>query len=249
MSRLGLQRVIVRMLYDPAFADRVYEEGAPEITAEERGWIVTADRRAWRADPHRRARSLAALLEEYPATAAQSGDPRALDAFFSSARFHATIRDGESLAISFGEWLAEEPSRREIATLETAVARARRARRRKPGDRLALPAGAALLQTREGLLERYETVLRALGSDPVPALLERKPPPDLPPWSNDLQWLLVVPGAIHPLPPPLARAVAPAGEPMTREQILTRLREEGAEEGDDVEILEELVRDGILVKA
>ena len=71
MGCLALQRVIVRMLYDPQLVSRVMEDASQalaeeDLTAEERTWIGTADARAWRIDPYRRSRSLNALIEEFP---------------------------------------------------------------------------------------------------------------------------------------------------------------------------------------
>lgn len=117
MSDLALQHVVVRMLYDRAFADSVFDsphralEGV-DLSEHELAWIQQTDRRAFRTDPHRRARSLTGLLEEYPtATAAlvrvARRDPpvAALDEFFSSEEFHSGMQAGRSLAISFGEYL------------------------------------------------------------------------------------------------------------------------------------------------
>jgi len=71
MSHIALQHVIVRMLYDPAFVQRVYADphvatADCDVCDDERAWLVRADRRAWSVDPYRRARSLTGLLEEYP---------------------------------------------------------------------------------------------------------------------------------------------------------------------------------------
>ena len=69
MSHVALQHVIVRMLYDPPFVDRVYDDPKAathdcDLTDDERTWLVAADRRAWGIDPLRRTRSLAGLIEE-----------------------------------------------------------------------------------------------------------------------------------------------------------------------------------------
>ena len=69
MSAAGVQRVVVRMLFDPRFRDAVYAEpaaalAATDLTAEERGWVVRPDRRAYATDVTRHARALLALAEE-----------------------------------------------------------------------------------------------------------------------------------------------------------------------------------------
>ena len=117
MSDRALHHVVVRMLYDGVFADLVFEsprralEGV-DLSEEEIAWILRTDRRAFRTDPHRRARSLTGLLEEYPTASAllvrlARRDPPVapLDDFFSSEEFHRGMQAGRSLAISFGEFL------------------------------------------------------------------------------------------------------------------------------------------------
>ncbi len=120
MSHIALQHVIVRMLYDPAFVQRVYADphvatADCDVCDDERAWLVRADRRAWSVDPYRRARSLTGLLEEYPVTCARLvralGSDAAgarLDSYFSSERFHRDVQDGATLAESFGDWLASD---------------------------------------------------------------------------------------------------------------------------------------------
>ncbi|MCA9557117.1 MAG: hypothetical protein KC583_01025, partial [Myxococcales bacterium] len=114
MSAAALQRVVVRMLYDPALVEAVYADADAALADEplseaERAWLVAPDRRRWRADPHRRARTLQALLEEYPAAGARVARAEglaALDAFFSSPAFHGCVQRRGSLADTFGDFLA-----------------------------------------------------------------------------------------------------------------------------------------------
>ena len=74
MNAQALQRVVVRMLYDPALVDAVYG-GAPVegLDAPGRAHLIRVDRRAWATDPYRRSRSLKALIEEMPVSAALAG--------------------------------------------------------------------------------------------------------------------------------------------------------------------------------
>jgi len=127
-----LQRVVVRMLYDPTFVLAVYDDAAAatadvDLTDAQRGWLTRPDRRAWTIDRERRARTLAALIDEYPATTA-AGD--SVDAFFSSPRFHRAIQNRESLAPAYGDFLVEYFGTRAwvsaLARLERAIALLRR---------------------------------------------------------------------------------------------------------------------------
>lgn len=117
MTHTALQHVVVRMMYDARFCESVFQSvdralARVELSSEEIAWILRADPRAFATDPHRRARSLTGLLEEYPTAAAElvrlaRRDPPAsvLDDFFSSREFHTGMQAGRSLAISFGEFL------------------------------------------------------------------------------------------------------------------------------------------------
>jgi hypothetical protein len=149
MSGRALYRVTVRMLYDPEFAGRVYQDReaalqGEDLTLAERNWLVQPDPRAYRTDGMRRWRSLTALMEEYPAASAfllRRGTegamrPRTepLDAFFSSPLFHRCLHEGESIVLSFGAYLQMEehggfpadPRARHLARLEETIARVRR---------------------------------------------------------------------------------------------------------------------------
>jgi len=143
MSYAAAQRVIVRMLYDAAFRQAVYD--APhaalagiDLTAAERDALVKPDPRAFGTDPFRRSRSLQGLLEEYPVSAWLAGqalgDIRLLDRFFSSPFFHDCIQNRGSLALAFGEFLDRGSRAGEIrdnrvawtAAVEGAIAALRR---------------------------------------------------------------------------------------------------------------------------
>ena len=120
MSHAALHLVTVRMLYDHAFARAVFADAHAataglELTPREIDWLTAVDPRAYRTDAERRARSLSALLEEYPVSCAltlRDGErpvdalPR-LDAFFSSPTFHDAIQGERSLGLAFGVFLAE----------------------------------------------------------------------------------------------------------------------------------------------
>ena len=87
-----LQRLAVRMLYDPALVARVYDGGPVDgMTDAERAMLTAGPRAAWGADRLRSTRTLQALLEEYPASAAVTG-LAPLHGFFASSAFHTCIQ-------------------------------------------------------------------------------------------------------------------------------------------------------------
>lgn len=143
MSHIAVQRVVVRMLYDPRFVARVREdvEAATadcDLRDHERQWLLQADPRAFGVDPHRRARSLTGLLEEFAVSGARvvrrlgrAGATEQLDTFFSSATFHRGMQEGASLAATFARWLRHDADFVDATTgflvdLEAGIARARR---------------------------------------------------------------------------------------------------------------------------
>ena len=123
-----LQQAMARMLFDPAFVDAVRAGPVEGLTEAERALLVQPDPRAWGTDRFRRARAVHALIDEYPVTTAIIG-VSAVDAFFSSPGFAATLALRGSLALDFGDWVL--PQTGGVARLEQALARARRAEPRE----------------------------------------------------------------------------------------------------------------------
>lgn len=247
---VALQRVTVRMLYDPPFVDRIYAGFCPpEVSAEQYQMLISVDRRAWATDPHRRARTLTALLEELPASAALVGVGR-LDAFFSSPAFHEAIQQRRVLALTFAIWL--RPMAGPVAALEQAVIEARRDPPARPSSGLIVrAAGCRVLALPEGVLALYLGVRERLGADPLSALargLNLGPPP---PLSGEEQLLIERDAAgnaqISEIPVALAGLLDAAASPTTRDALLAKARELGADPGDDAEILDGLLADGLLV--
>ena len=197
-----LQRFVVRMLFDPQFVDRVHQEDQiPGLDDEALAWLRAVPRQAWSTDPYRRSRSLQALLEEFPVSAAiwtaEVGDLRKLDAFFSSNAFHVCIHERGSLALSFGNWL--EATTGPIGTLETAFARARRF---KPpqGQGWVLAPGHEPVALPVGTVRRYLAIREYLGGDAIGKLLEGLSlPSNLPPLGEQTEHLLIEGGATSDL--------------------------------------------------
>lgn len=264
MNSGALQRVVVRMLYDPGLVQRVYEDAAAAtrdcgIEATEASWLTAPDRRAWGVDPMRRARSLTGLLEEFCVSAARvvraGEDATSLDAFFSSEDFHVGMQRGESLAEIFASWLADSMRRQGIATavldLELAFARVRRATSPPlPAGQLVLAPGVLALCLPTGTLGDYvedlET-LRAHTHGPVAAAVDRAIVLPEREAASDLEGLLVkADGQVETMSADLAGVLACAQEPIGFEQFCARAAEFGADPDDSRSILESFAEDHLV---
>ncbi len=263
MSHTALQRVLVRMLYDPALVRAVYRDAEAalagvDLSPAERSWLTEADPRAYGTDPWRRARSLKALIEEFPVSAALCpGGAARLDAYFSSDAFHGAIQARRSMALSFGDWLlaglaGQGPGlRAAVAVLERAFAELRRAGEAPPpaGEGLVLAPGIRLLDLPLGALLIYTELRDRLGSDPVSVLVSPGfTPPSAPPLPAQTEAVLIDgrDGLTAELAPEglvaLLRAV-----PAPRATLLATARSLGAEPGEDAEILDALIAQGLLI--
>ena len=73
MSPQQLQRMIVRMMYDPNLVEEVYSGNPVDgLDDHARDLLCASDRRAWGSDPYRRARSLRGYLPARTATGCAS---------------------------------------------------------------------------------------------------------------------------------------------------------------------------------
>ena len=202
MSATALQRVVVRMMYDDAFRQRVYAN--PEralrdlsLTLQERQWLIAPPANAYGADAYRSSRALTGLLEEFPVAGALaarlSRGAQRLQQFFASSDFHQCVQTRGSMAAAFGDYLASgvfrsrqtPPELAPIARLETAIAQVRRAPSPLPGDPapitpqtpLGLAPWVALLTLHPDTLTRYSALLadlRQRGGDLVETVLDTR---------------------------------------------------------------------------
>ena len=219
MSTQALQRVIVRMLFDPAFCAQVYANASAvlqgiDLTAEERHWLVMPPLPAYGADTHRRSRALTGLLEEYPvagslAVRSAKGVER-LYHFFASTYFHRCVQERGSMAEAFGHYLQSErfADVREIArmaAIELGVVQVRRAPDLPPSRsaprasdfRVRLAPWVRLLQVHATALARYSKLfghLRQYKASLLEAILDtswRLPAgPNAPGAAQE--WLMIV---------------------------------------------------------
>lgn len=251
MSGVALQRVVARLLYDPALVERLYSGfPVPEISEDQRALLLKVDRRAWGTDPYRRGRALTSLLEEFPASAALAG-VHTLDPFFSSTDFHNCVQRRGLLALAFGAWIARRVG--PVAHLETAFAAARRATRPRGAGLITAP-GVVSLALPAGTLERLNALRARLGPDPLGALAagglalaELRGP-----LGPEPAWLLVERGAdggvgVGAVSEALGGLLRFTATPRAREEVLAEARRHGADPGEDSEILDGLIEDGLLI--
>jgi len=283
VSHQVLQRVSVLMLYGALDVDAVIAAPRAALAAlpdlaglplseAELGWLAAADPRAFRTDPYRRARLLRALLEEYPVSAALSlGEPRALEAFFSSRHFRGVVLGRGSSALAFGDWLLSPLDRRPdfgyahpgrdavegrtprdaCALLERAVARARRASAPSlPAGHVAPSPAAPLATLPAGTAALYARVRQHLGPAPVTALLTsgyRFPHATPLAAGTELALITISDGQAVVEEPQewlealMTRAAGP------REGWLAAARELGAEPGEDADLIDDLIAQGLLI--
>ena len=238
------------MLYDPALVSAVYEGAhVPGLEASERAHLLRVDRRAWGTDPYRRSRTLQALIEELPVSAAIAG-VESLDAFFSSAGFHSAIQERRALVLAFADWL--EPTVGATSRLERAIARARQQSKRT-GRGLCMAPGIAAVSLPEGLIEWWQAATVTLGERPLRALLEGPILLSPAPKGPDRVHLLIERGAQGDLQlggatASLAGLLAAADAPASVQNMISRAIELGADAEEASDIIQSLVEEGLLVE-
>lgn len=275
MSYHHLQRVVVRMLYDPAFVTQIFADPATalrdeDLTDQERRWLVEVDRRAYAVDPLRCARTIAALIEEFPVSVhhlvQQTGHAALLDAFFSSTYFHTCIQQRGSLAAAFSEYMLSDDLRRRspglgfapVVQIETAIARLRRQRSSPEAmapsvcHLLRLAPTVVFMPAPVGMLAHYQTALDVLRSDTDGLVAAALKSSTLlaPQEAQEHEWLLIVwhqeheSATIELLPEALGHLLA--ATPAPRPALVTTICALGADVHEANEIIDDLVADGVL---
>ncbi|MFT5683656.1 MAG: hypothetical protein ACI8RZ_004588 [Myxococcota bacterium] len=242
-----LQRLAVRMLYDPTLVAQVYDGvSVNELSEADRAMLTASPRAAWGADPLRSSRTLQALLEEFPVSAAITGLPP-LHGFFASTDFHRCIQARGRLVEAFGTWMVVRAGR--IARLELAIARSRRDSDPAPGCLSPAP-GLVPVSLPPDTLSCYQQIRAQLGDPPLNTLISKSFRPILlSPPPTGVSHLLIERGAdggvqigggsasLNGL-----LAAAPASR-VVLEQVAHRL---GATAEEAPDILDDLLRDGLL---
>jgi hypothetical protein len=193
---ISAQKVIVRMLFDPAFALAAREnpdEVLADLPPELRKQLAAIDPRALVQDKLRRRRALRTLSEEFKGATtlalAEKSRLSFLEEFFSSSAFHQSVAERGSMTLAFAAWLAEQPWQRQemrgVLAIETALAWARRDKTEKPG--IALAAGVIPISVTRGAmaaLQSCEKYLFEVGLMPAVALCDDAPPLELPEYDD-----------------------------------------------------------------
>jgi hypothetical protein len=203
------QRAIVRMLFDPRFADearRDPERVLAHVEAPLRAQLIAVDPRAFQLDRLRRLRALRTLCEEWKATTtlalAETRSLAFLETFFSSAPFHRAVEERGSMPLAFAEFLAgclaegrlTTPVLPDVLHLETTLAQARRAAATSrpapasPTEKLRLAPGVLGVEVAAGALaalQACERYLFEVGLMPAVALCDDAPRLELPARADD----------------------------------------------------------------
>lgn len=132
LSPAQLQRVAVRMRFDPALVASIYERGedvwpGSRLDARAVKLLTGPDRALWSSDRYLRSRKVTSWIPHFPTACAWSlalSPQWTLEGFFSAIDFHAAVMERRGLTLAFGRWLAtsaDEPVVRALALIETAV--------------------------------------------------------------------------------------------------------------------------------
>ncbi len=245
MSHTTLRRVVIRLLHDPAFVTATYAEpdrafAGMALTDAERGWLLAQPRAAWSTDPERPKRVLRALLDEFPATTTLVPDRPA--GFFQSAAFHRAVQERGSLAAAFAEHLGDggDALVAGSARIEAAIARVRRAPRPRPrpDGRLRCTPWAAVVAVAAGGVDAYAAVREGRTPEPLGA-------------GTDAVLVLRSDAAgvvgVEDISDALAGLLEAARTPQEHATLCAVARTLGAEAGEDADVVDDLVRDRLLL--
>jgi hypothetical protein len=248
-----VQHALVCMHFDPEYAAAVRGHASlPELGERERELLRGVDPRALATDGLRRARAVHAIVDEYPVTAAVLGLD-VVDRFFSSAAIRSCVFERGSMALVFGRrYLEGYRAAQGVGAIESAMAMARRGGTHVagPGELVRAP-GVEPVVTAAGMLAFYERVRQRLGPEPLETLARRRKPwPETPP-KRGREYLLVEAKADGSLAlgtasQGLVELLQAAAIPRPRVELAGVATALGAEAHEADELLDDLVRDGLL---
>jgi hypothetical protein len=186
-AHLQAQDAVVRMLFDPAFAQAVRtspDKALPDLPEPLRTQLATIDPRALKMDRLRGRRLLRTLFDEYKASTtlvlAREKRMSFLDEFFSSVWFEHAL-DGPPVALAYGGYLTlHHPDLSGVVSIERAIARARRPLPLPSDGQVWVAPGVApvTVATQGDLaaLQQAEQYLFEVGLMPAVALCDDAPP-------------------------------------------------------------------------
>ena len=271
MSTTALQRLVVRLQFDPGLIRRLRKHpkkvlDTADLTHTECEWLLASDLRAYGSDPLFAPRLLHGVVGEFPvagalAVAQARTGSKALLAFFGSDRAHRAVQGGHSLALAFGDWLISRVTVgtwadgriAEIGKLERVLATLRR-----PGESDgALCKEVGIASVRASTSQVYGALyahLQTQGDVASAALVGALGPLRHARLDAGRESILCrttergPKGAItlEVLPPALAALVEASAKNASRADILALARTHGAEMGEDEEIVSDLEVDRIL---
>lgn len=247
----ALQRVVVRMHYDPGFCQQVFAGHCPpDIAAPQHAMLLAVDPRAFACDPERPLRTLQALIEESPLSSWWAGFEH-LKSFFQSEAFHRGIMDRKRLIEVYLDWLT--PQCPDFCRLESAIARARRRvfpQNEGPPTHLSLGPGCALVEVAAGSLEEYQRLRQSLGDDILASLLHRPRPKKarLKFSSTMRQTLIVQSQQIGGCNEALYKLLTEFESPIPLDRIVAIAGKHGLGPEDGAELFQELRADGLLLR-
>lgn len=242
-----VQSSVVAMLFDPEHATGL-ARGCPEIvlSRREQALLQGIDARALGVDPYRRARALAALVDEYPVTIALHG-PGRCEAFFASPRFRRCVVARERMALAFGAWIGERE--RGVGVIETAMATVRRAGA-SASDGLACAPGVRACVVPEGTLVFHTRAREQLGADPATTIATGTPPLGTPPRRGSEHVIVEARGDgsidVGTASAALVRLLQYAERPRSKSELAAYAVRCGAEPDEADGLLDDLVAQGLL---
>ncbi len=222
-AHLIAQSVLVRMLYDPRFAEAVKQaprEVLPELPPSLADELARIDPRALRRDRHRAERTLGQLSVELPASTtlavAEGGTMATLLDFFHSATLHEALRDDASLVLALAAYLQlalaegrlRSPHLAAVLSVEIASARARRSGDEPAAARGAIDEdtpyrrarGVEVVEVQDGTLATLQVVEQhrfRLGLLPAWAQANDPPVLALPALGSGRTWIAAISARAH----------------------------------------------------
>lgn len=277
MRHLAAQRAVVRMLFDPQFAEAARRDPdgvLAELDPVVRRQLVAVDPRAFTVDRLRRRRALRVLAEEFKGTTtlilAETRSLASLEQFFSSAAFHEAVATRNSMPLAFAAWVATQvaegrlrtPLLGDVLALESAVAHARRAANAQPDPDAAQPGlrladGVIPVEVAAGALaalQQAERYLFEVSLMPAVALCDDAPRLALDAAAPGRQYLAAVPVSgdvtLVELDEELYRVLKAVGPtPRARRAVLADACARGLTEARAAELLDGLIGDEIVLVA
>lgn len=266
MSHRALQRTLVRLLHDPTLVERFAETGRhaleePELSAQELDWLSAANPAAFLTDPYRQGRVLTSLVEELPTSSllAAARVPGGLVSFFTTPWFHESIRRDRALRLGFADFLtAAGDDVAALVSVERLLMEMRRSSEATSTAELAVAPRVTWAPCPGGTLDLYQSLwaeLSRTGKPLVEAVLSlagsQRQAQGL--GVAEAEILLVEPdgrGGFHigEIPPGLEAILNASKAHGTLRACQAAALNAGASESEALEIIQELIGDGLLVQ-